>query len=62
MADLKESTAGASTKPLSRYASREEYLSLVRTVMRILVALEADPVSLEASMSELRVLESRNAS
>ncbi len=50
----REATTG---KPVGRMARTADLLFLVRTCMRILVQLESDPVSLEACMSELRVLE-----
>ena len=54
---IEHNPEGKSFKPVGRFFTTKDALQLVRTCMRLLVQLESDPVSLEACMSELRVLE-----
>ena len=67
MSELRKPDQGPvrpSTKPEGRWVPRKQYhedqLALTRTMMRFLVALESDPVNLEAVMSELRGQEAKH--
>ncbi len=51
-----------SFKPVGRFVISSDYVMFIRATMRILTALEKDPVNLEACMAELRVLESKYGS